>query len=686
VHEGKEEVLQRHQGGVLPHQWYRAEVSLTHARVRISLDSQAQFEVSRPGLACGAAGVWCDVAKPEKFALDPNELNLKVNSLWALMNQHAVFDDALVSSLEGYEDDFRGAGRLAHGWLVGLGRWETKADEAGTGGELSATPPAEGARSLIGSAKWGQYRVACDVQTGRGGAAGLVFLHRDESNYYCAQLDSERRLKLIQVKEGAARELAQTLLPAAENGEGFTRLGVTIRDGHLRVLGPGGIAVEAYDGSAGLRGRAGLWAKGAPARFRRFRLLFLDEAEPMISSNAVFEEEDTMREWTNPSRDWAPQQQTLLVEGEAVQPLWHTGHFPGDAELVVEKRELSERYEAALSVSKQNRDKKEEGGEEKPRTKSSNGYVFVFRGGEQNAAGERVARARILRAGKMVVEQEVAEPRELSTLGIRRAGRYVIGKVNGKPVIFFEDPEPLEGNRIAYYTKGLNVRPEATRIFSDHFYNDTFSKAPANWRSAGFAIAEVTNRWQCDPRWTFFTLKNDLERGSAAALWSKKLYPGDLCVEFYVGNKMEDERGPPYHYARDINVTICSDGSDLTKGYTFSFGGRGNEITGIYRNGELKQSVQRSIPTEMRRVHRAWMAVRVEKRGARLVLAVEGIPEEPPIQLVFDDPQPLTGDRVALWTFKHAVMLSRVRISGEGGSALEKPDCDFAPLKTFYEE
>src|SRR5205814_675854 len=120
---------------------------------------------------------------------------------------------------------------------------------------------------------------------------------------------------------------------------------------------------------------------------------------------------------------------------------------------------------------------------------------------------------------------------------------------------------------------------------------ERFSNAPTAWRTAGDAIAEVTYRWQCDPRWSFYSLKRVLAKARPAVLWNKTLYPGDVTVEFFVGNKMEGERGPPYTYARDINVTICSDGSDLTKGYSFLFGGQGNTGTMITRNGvEVKRS------------------------------------------------------------------------------------------------
>ncbi len=224
------------------------------------------------------------------------------------------------------------------------------------------------------------------------------------------------------------------------------------------------------------------------------------------------------------------------------------------------------------------------------------------------------------------------------------------------------------------------------------FIHETFSTAPVDWRVAGNALAEVTNRWQCDPRWTFVSLENDLrkkDRGAAAALWSKRLYPSNVAINAFVCEKMEQRCDGPYKYARDINVTICSDGSDLTKGYTFMFGGRNNTGTMILRNGvEVARSTAK-IPTDMS-IHHDWFSIRVEKLGKRVSFSViryhEGRADNKKIELAYDDAEPLNGDHVALWTYDNAVMLSRIDISGKGGTALDDPDWQPGPLKNIYDK
>ena len=169
-------------------------------------------------------------------------------------------------------------------------------------------------------------------------------------------------------------------------------------------------------------------------------------------------------------------------------------------------------------------------------------------------------------------------------------------------------------------------------------------------------------------------------------LWNKFKYPGDVTVEFFVGNKMETERGKLYTYARDINVTICSDGSDLRKGYTFMWGGRNNQGSMILRDGVEVARTNKAIPTS-KSFHRHWFYVRIEKRENKVTFRVDQyFSGEPKRELTFEDPNPLSGSSIALWTYDHAIMISRVRISGEGGTETEHPDREISPLKTVYDD
>jgi hypothetical protein len=681
VHDGKPEILAQSSGGYGADQWYSAQLRVTYSRVSVAMDGHVLLEVADPNLACGSVGVWCDVPIPAAI-IDPRAQEFSRNSLNDLMKAHAVFDDVRVNTLQGYEDDFVVPGPLAGGWLVGTGDWTVRA-EKNTQPELTVAPTKGSTKALVGDRRWAQYEVEADVRSG-GGSAGLIFLHRDESNYFQASID-KKSLKLTSVSDGNA--VVVDTVPLLQAGK-QVRLRAQVRHGHVRVTADDGVSVESFAGDTMLRGRAGFVATAgesdrAPAAFSRFRLSFLPEREPLVTTNAVFEDEQTMNDWTSPTSEWYPPRDPLLIKGRPVNLLWHRSQFPGDVELAIEPREAPEgKFEFALSVAKDGQGK-------------NNGYVFHYEAGDITEGASRSCTAQLIRQGEVVAERVVVDDaKQFSVASMRRCGKYIVGLLNGRPVVSYRDENPLVGNKVAYYTQGLVVRTEATKIISDNFRNDLFSRAPVNWRTGGNAIAEVTNRWQCDPRWSFFSLKNDLRvdrrnkpavQWAPAVLWSKYLYPGDVTVEFYVGNKMETERGQPYFYARDICVNIGSDGSDLTKGYTFMWGGFGNQRSVILRNGVEVARVTNGmglIPKDMN-YHRHWFSFKVEKQRGRLSFRVDRFfANDRSPDLVYEDTQPLTGDRIALWTYDHAIMISRVRISGDGGNMMEDVDWTPGALKT----
>jgi len=219
--------------------------------------------------------------------------------------------------------------------------------------------------------------------------------------------------------------------------------------------------------------------------------------------------------------------------------------------------------------------------------------------------------------------------------------------------------------------------------------DERFANAPTNWRVAGAGVMEVTNRWQCDPRWTFCSLQNDLDKpykGKAAVIWNKYKFPGDVSVDFFFSTKMDNRRGNPYGYGRDMNITIGSDGSDLRKGITFSFGGQNNTLSSISRDGNILDQLPVRIPTTMD-YSRHWFHVQVERLSGTLRFKVDHFFQNEKYrrgEWIVSDPRPLTGDRIALWTYDNAVMLSRVRISGES-TGTEVPGLADTRVTTVYD-
>ncbi len=631
VRDGHEEIVAQSPGGYAPNEWYKATVSVNYEHASVSIDKHMLLETTDPYLCAGKAGVWCDVPIPERFAKDPKEEDFQLNSLEALMRQHAVFDDVRIRSLDDFEERFANPGTLKAGWLVGEGDWSVTEGAAATPAapvkkNVLSVRSGGASKALIGDRRWAQYQVTADVQPLNKGSAGVVLMHRDESNYYVVKIEGGM-LKLVRVANGVevVEDNAQMSV-----GTDPVRILATVKHGHIKAVTDDGASVETFDGETRLKGRAGMYARSngsssSPcATFTSFKVAFLPEPEPLVTQNAIFDEELSMNEWSNPASEWIPPSDSNveMQDNKAVSLLWHRSQFPGDVELMVEPREfIDSNYMIALSCSKDGIAK-------------NNGYVFRYSSTDGKNGTPAGVLVEMLRQGEKVLDKRLNDPaaadaanpandvRELKNLAIRRCGKYVVGLINGRAVLSFRDNDPLKGSKVAFKTLGVTVKTESMRITSDHFRSDTFSGAPVNWRTAGYAIAEVTNRWQCDPRWTFFSLQNDMKAGKPAVLWSKQLYPGDATVEFYFGNKMDHMRGNPYQYARDINVTIGSDGADLTKGYTFSFGGDNNRHSYIMRDGVEVKSFPARIPTTMD-YHRHWFAFKAERQGKQVKFRVD---------------------------------------------------------------
>jgi hypothetical protein len=193
----------------------------------------------------------------------------------------------------------------------------------------------------------------------------------------------------------------------------------------------------------------------------------------------------------------------------------------------------------------------------------------------------------------------------------------------------------------------------------------TFARAVDDWRIAA-GEWEVANRWQCDPRWSWFCGGS---KSGLAAIWHKRHFAGDVTLEFCASIKMDRTRGMEYKFARDMDATICGDGLDLTKGYGFLLGGYNNTVTSIVRNGVTVASNKSFLLPATSSMHRQWWYIKIEKKGPRLRYFVDNR-----LILEYTDPQPLGGDRVALWTYNDAIMVARVRVAAQDTSRVEPPD------------
>jgi hypothetical protein len=202
----------------------------------------------------------------------------------------------------------------------------------------------------------------------------------------------------------------------------------------------------------------------------------------------------------------------------------------------------------------------------------------------------------------------------------------------------------------------------AVTVCADGQRTYAFKEAPSDWQAVSGNWA-ITNRWQCDPRWSFFSGVN---QDGPACLWNKASHGENFSLEFFIGPKMDNFRGGVgydyLNYVADFNATICADGKDLSSGYSFMYGGFADTGSFLMREDKelAKNLAAAAIIPRNPEVHHRWFHIKIRKDGSTLTMWVDGT------QICqAKDAQPLTGNRFAIWTWKNGVMVAQVRVSSD---------------------
>ena len=644
---GKESVLAEAPGGYEPTVWYDLAVEVVGRRVRAFVDDRQLLAATDPNLCFGKVGLYTATTG----------------------YSGARFDDVLVQGVSSFEDDFSTA--VAGRWRALRGTWTDGETAHGPARLVSAHEPA---KLVAGSQDWRDYRLAAAVhlppKLRAASEVGLVGHYLDEMNHAIfAWRPAEGSARLEASVDGT---LAVAQSAPAPRGLPDTRH-------RLELAWRANVVTAKVDGRAVAsawvptldRGKVGLYAAAVErAAFDHARVIIPGPPEPVLSTNKVFSKELSMEIWAGAASDWETTAER--VDGAHLRPHWHRASFFGDATIEVELDGATDPPSAGTRACHLVLSADSAPGRTKPSL--ATGYRFALswpKPGEPRTA----YRAALWRGPRGVAQAQVrlaAAPRRLR---FDRLGQHLIASVDNRQILAHRDDRPLRGIRAAYATENLAVPWKHAKVFSETVQVYTFGRASSNWRPAAGDWA-VSNRWQCDPRWSFFSGSPD---GSPlAALWNKNLCEGDVSVEFAVGPKMDRARGSRYEYARDFNVTICADGRDLTSGYSFVLGGWGNRRTAIVRRGTIVARSSRVLSTS-KSMHRRWLYIKVQKRGRRLAYWVDG-----DLVLTYTDPRPLPGRHVAIWSWDCAIMVARVRISGERLAGREPPGTPRGPCKSIY--
>ncbi|NDK10785.1 MAG: hypothetical protein GW911_01850 [Armatimonadetes bacterium] len=186
----------------------------------------------------------------------------------------------------------------------------------------------------------------------------------------------------------------------------------------------------------------------------------------------------------------------------------------------------------------------------------------------------------------------------------------------------------------------------------------TFKQAPVDWLEYTGQWGSM-NRWECQPQWTWFGGKGPW----GVTVWHKDAFVGDVTLEAFGSHMKDFPFNPVFRHPGNMCLTICGDGENLDSGYSFIFAGWGNHWTRLLRRGTVVAETNKALMPDNRDglsvegQYRNWYGVRLRKEGAKLICFVDDKEV-----LRWEDPEPLPGRRVAVWTVDNTILLARARI------------------------
>ncbi len=532
-----------------------------------------------------------------------------------------------------FSDDFMRTEEEEGGWETEGGAWKTasvKNPDLGANPFSYRVEAAGPARSLAGLPYWDEYRFSVSLRPEGGkGSIGLGFYAQDGENMLQfrartrgAGTPPEDGFALVRLVNGKPTVLARAAGGVAA-GQWY-RL-------QVRVEGP---AVSAFvDGARVLSvrdatfpgGRIALLAEDAQVRFDD--VLVEPAGAPdsaglrLVGYVPPFAGAIDVDSWAGSATPWDP-------DAAAPGTFWRRGTFYGDVGLRFDAPDLPNGSQVTLLLD----------GDGKS---FASGYVLGLR---REATGAWVE----LRRGDQVFGQAAAPSRE-STISLRREGGSILGLVDGQVVLKAPFTAGMGGGRLAFRTVGFRPRIEMVKAWSGNVRDYTFDAAPVDWW-VGTGEWDLTNRWSCTPDWSWFGGYSE----EVAAIWHKQPVEGDVVLDFYAGPKMLGDEKNRIEKMADFNATLCGDGRSVMSGYTL-IAAEGGSGARILRQGQVvaDNPAFRFFP----QVHNRWASVRAERHGRRVQLFVEG-----QLILQFEDPNPLPGGYMSVWTRNNGIMLPRITL------------------------
>ncbi len=611
---GKPKVIASAPLTIEPHQWYRLGLHVEGDHVTGLVDGRAVVDADSEGLVSGQAG------------------------LYAKTTDGATFDDFSVHQSETLTS---GSPTFAAWHPVG-GEWRSAGDE-GVIGVASSD-----AKLMFGERLAGEVSVSAAVSQDGPGEVGLVANWQDEANYDMLTLGGHpAALRCTSVRDGQPTEAASA---PVELGGGETSLEFVVLEETLigRARGVAEIHAPRPDANPG---KAGLLVRDGEARFASASVCRVPSLSEVANFEGSFSQEVSMADWAAENSDWITADPQT---GDPGTSYWHRATAYGDREMSVR---MASAPSGPVSVMI---------GASTPA--ATDGYRFTVTPGGSGSAT-------LLRSGQSVGTKALANlgAGGISLVGLHQHGPLIVGSLNGKPTVVFEESEPLSGRFSGWVAPPGSAEPSDAYLRAENVLSYNFRRAPADWWTGG-GEWKITNRWDCEPRWTFF-----VGGGSGvSSLWNKHEFGDDVTLDFYGAIRFDSTKGYSYPHAANINCTIAADGRDLTSGYSLIYGGWDNQYTRLLRGSEVVAESTDHLITRASSIHRRWFNLRIHKAGDTIRCFLDGT------QLFeYTDPDPLPGKHVALWTHDNAITLARCRISSNEVSPGSLPPPDRPPLCVY---
>ena len=606
--------------------------------------------------------------------------------LYARGTHETYFDDVSVRSLDSLELDTP-ALLGADAWQPRSGDWAMDAGSGEcrfTGHGQRGWGDATTAVATLGWAAWPAQRFETTVEAAADAAFGLAVGYRDDGSHLRIlwQRQDGGRVSVSRVGAGETSLLAETAcaLPADRP----VHLAVDTRDGVLRIQSDDvtRLRLRPSPDAADLAGPVGLVVAGrSPATFSACRL-FAEADENWEAPAAVerFADDPYMQGWASTRFAW----QRLRPEAAAEdfpQRFVHQGDFYGAFRI---RAPVQDRLAFFFGL-----DEVQPGRGYSLETRvdpdAGTGMITLSRERRTLAQARFVPGPRQVLPGQQMVDEKIGtRPRtpdteSYGTLELHRDGQAIWASIDGHELFCISDPEPLTGRSLGLQVPApldfIHIAAERAQVI-----DELFERAAVDWTPVG--QWEVTNRFACDPRWSHM---NGSSMG-VAALWSKFAFAGDFTLEYYAGMRMRQEEmmegADRMYYPRvgDINVAMASRPGEIFSGYNLlitAWDPMWTETTSrLYRldevlatsdlelvpRGRHRSPKARAIEVDWdpggRPVHGAWYFVKLRRTGPRLEAWFDNV-------LVFSavDPEPLTPERLALWTKHNSIVIARAKIS-----------------------